>query len=202
MVEPRAILSILVALGWNPWFTCRPFVPWPVILRTKISVQIERHSVNVQHIINFERKDVTTPLPYTLSEYGWMPQQSASTKPLDIAPYQRASNRKLADELHGIAFRYTVQLNARTLHQSFSVSSWPSFINFTSTSFFLVTISPPLPVVAPPPSFWRQSLELAFLAWTETSSLAMRATQPPSVGRNNFTFYDFTCTDHKYSDKR
>lgn len=106
----------------------------------------------------------------------------------DIAASQRASNWKLADELPGITFRYTAQqYSTRTLHHNFSVSSWPSFINFTSTSsFFLVTISPPLSVAAPPPSFWRQSL-----ACTEMSSLAIRATQPPSAGRDNFTFYIF-----------
>jgi hypothetical protein len=59
-------------------------------------------------------------------------------------------------------------------------------LHFYTSSFFLVTISPPLSVAAPPLSFWRQSLES-----TETSSLAMRETQPPSAGRINFTLYLF-----------
>jgi hypothetical protein len=42
----------------------------------------------------------------------------------DIAPSQRASNRKLADELPGIAFRYIAQqFSTRTLHHNFGVSS-------------------------------------------------------------------------------
>lgn len=107
-------------------------------------------------------------------------------KPPDIAASQRASNRKLADELPGIALRYIAQqFSTRTLHHNFIVSSWPSFINFTSTSsFFLVTISPPLSVAAPP-SFWRQSLACIL------TSLAMRETQPSSACRDNFTFYLF-----------
>jgi len=44
------------------------------------------HSVNVQHNPNFERKDVTHLLPYTLSECGWMSPRSALTKPLTSQP--------------------------------------------------------------------------------------------------------------------
>lgn len=147
-----------------------------------------RHSVNVQHNPNFERKDVADT-PATIYAIGmWLDVTVTRThKTPDIAASQRASDRKLADELPGIAFCYIAQhFSTRTLHHNFSVSSWSSFINFTTTSsFFLVTISPPLYVAAPPLSFGiRASNPQRRPHWQ------WRETQPPSAGRD-FTLYLF-----------
>lgn len=101
--------------------------------------------------------------------------------PLISHPPRCVSNWKLADELPEIAFCYMVQqFSKRTLHHNFSVSSWPSSIIFTSTSsFFLVTVSPPPSVAAPFPSLWRYCL------YSQHSSLAQirpdRQWGPPSL---------------------
>jgi hypothetical protein len=57
--------------------------------------EIMRHSVNVQHNLNFERKDVTPLLPHTLSERGWMSPRSAHTKPLTSQPLRAPATENL-----------------------------------------------------------------------------------------------------------
>lgn len=84
-----------------------------------------RHSVNVQNNPNFERKDATDTAATIYVIGMWLDVTATRThKTSSIAASQRASDRKLADELPGIACCYIAQhFSTRNLHQNFRVSS-------------------------------------------------------------------------------